>query len=127
MKFDLVALFVQRCGELFRKIWNSKNFKGHVNPHEIMQAVGLASNKTFKIVKHSDAVTFLTWFLNTVHNYLCKKNKSKSSIISECFQGVLKVETFTEVKEGENERLHFEIVELNGIKYFREEKIQNFL
>jgi len=92
-----------------------------------MQSVSLASNKTFKTVKQSDAVTFLTWFLNTVHNFLCKKNKSKSSIVSECFQGVLKVETFTEVKDGDNEKLNLEIIDLDGIKYFREEKIQNFL
>lgn len=31
------SLLVQRFGELLRKIWNPRNFKGHVSPHEFMQ------------------------------------------------------------------------------------------
>lgn len=92
----------------------------------MMQAVTPASNKLFKIVEHSDAISFLTWFMNTVHNYLCKKNKSKSSIISDCFQGVLKVETFTKIKEGDGGKFKQNIVELDGIRYYHDVKLQNF-
>lgn len=28
---------VQRFGELMRKLWNPRNFKGQVSPHEFMQ------------------------------------------------------------------------------------------
>lgn len=32
------SLLVQRFGELVRKVWNSRAFKGQVSPHEFMQA-----------------------------------------------------------------------------------------
>lgn len=28
---------VNRFGELIRKIWNPRNFKAHVSPHEMLQ------------------------------------------------------------------------------------------
>lgn len=44
-KHQLVARFA----ELTKKIWNPKNFKGHVSPHELLQAISHASAKRFKI------------------------------------------------------------------------------
>ncbi|KAL2531630.1 Ubiquitin C-terminal hydrolase superfamily protein [Abeliophyllum distichum] len=38
---------VHRFGELTRKIWHARNFKGQVSPHEFLQAVMKASKKTF--------------------------------------------------------------------------------
>lgn len=38
-------------GELVRKIWNARNFKSHVSPHEFLQAVTNASKKKFKITE----------------------------------------------------------------------------
>ena len=35
---DISFLVVQRFGELLRKLWNPKNFKSHVSPHEMLQA-----------------------------------------------------------------------------------------
>lgn len=35
--FDLKTILVQRFAELIKKIWNPKNFKGHVSPHELLQ------------------------------------------------------------------------------------------
>ena len=32
------SLLVQRFGELVRKVWNPRAFKGQVSPHEFMQA-----------------------------------------------------------------------------------------
>jgi hypothetical protein len=29
---------VRRIGELFRKAWNPRAFKGHLSPHEFLQA-----------------------------------------------------------------------------------------
>jgi glycosyltransferase involved in cell wall biosynthesis len=38
----------KECRDWAEKIWNPKNFKGHVAPHEFMEAVSLASNMRFK-------------------------------------------------------------------------------
>ena len=37
-----------RFTELIKKLWNPYNFKGHVSPHEFMEAVSVASNKRFR-------------------------------------------------------------------------------
>jgi U4/U6.U5 tri-snRNP-associated protein 2 len=72
-------LLIQRFSELIRKIWSPYNFKGHVSPHEFMQAITLASSNRFKIVKQSDPINFLSWFFNSINDYLAKKNKNKNS------------------------------------------------
>ncbi|GBG91782.1 hypothetical protein CBR_g53671 [Chara braunii] len=99
---------VQRFGELFRKIWHPRNFKGQVSPHEFLQAVMVASRKRFRIGTQSDPVEFMSWLLNTLHHDLGGTKKPNSSIIYRCFQGELEV--VSEVvekdagnnKEGEN-------------------------
>lgn len=48
---DSMFLLVQRFGELMRKLWNPRNFKAHVSPHEMLQAVVLWSKKKFQITK----------------------------------------------------------------------------
>lgn len=79
---------VHRFGELTRKIWHSRNFKGQVSPHEFLQAVMKESNKHFQIGVQSDPVEFMSWLFNTLHTKLKKKNRS---IIYDCFQGELEV------------------------------------
>ncbi|KAI3440493.1 uncharacterized protein J3R85_003571 [Psidium guajava] len=81
---------VHRFGELTRKIWHARNFKGQVSPHEFLQAVMKASKKHFRIGAQSDPVEFMSWLLNTLHADL-KTSKKRSSIIHECFQGELEV------------------------------------
>lgn len=101
---------VQRFGELTRKIWHARNFKGQVcflnihrksiicslvaylsdvcqqvSPHEFLQAVMKASKKRFRIGAQSDPVEFMSWLLNTLHADL-KTSKKNMSIIYECFQ-----------------------------------------
>ncbi|CAH8355030.1 unnamed protein product [Eruca vesicaria subsp. sativa] len=82
---------VHRFGELTRKVWHARNFKGHVSPHEFLQAVMDAS--TFKIGQQSDPVEFMSWLLDTLHMDLIRtsKDSSSSSIIHQCFQGELEV------------------------------------
>jgi U4/U6.U5 tri-snRNP-associated protein 2 len=88
---------LQRFGELTRKVWNPRNFKGQVrgalvprgmrgckpgylasaashssghlqvSPHEFLQAVVRASNKRFLIDRQGDPVEFLAWFLHELH------------------------------------------------------------
>ena len=118
-------MFILKWAELFRKIWNPKNFKGHVSPHEVLQNMTIASNNKFKILHHSDSINFLSWFLNTTNDYFLKKNKF--SIISESFQGRLKMEIFTQITQNEKINYNDTIVEEDGIKYKYEVKEQNFL
>ncbi|KAK4800935.1 hypothetical protein SAY86_021422 [Trapa natans] len=84
------STLVHRFGELTRKIWHARNFKGQVSPHEFLQAVMKASKKRFRIGVQSDPVEFITWLLNTLHTDL-KTSKKGNSIIYQCFQGELEV------------------------------------
>uniref|UniRef100_A0A8D3D8V0 ubiquitinyl hydrolase 1 n=1 Tax=Scophthalmus maximus TaxID=52904 RepID=A0A8D3D8V0_SCOMX len=87
---DIMFLLVQRFGELMRKLWNPRNFKAHVSPHEMLQAVVLCSKKNFQITKQGDAVDFMTWFLNALHGAL-GGTKKKPSIITKAFQGSMRI------------------------------------
>eukprot|EP00906_Rhabdomonas_costata_P017986 RCo026228 len=54
-----VPLLTLRFGELLRKIWNGRAFKGQVSPHELMQAITLKSKKKFQIGHPGDPVELL--------------------------------------------------------------------
>lgn len=79
-----------RLGELLRKLWNPRAFKGHVSPHEFLQAVITQSKKRFGL-DTADPVEFLQWLLNALHREL--RGHDGSSIIHRCFRGELEVET----------------------------------
>jgi len=64
---DIMIGLVKRFGELVRKLWNPKNFKAHVSPHEMLQAVVKCSKKRFQITQQSDPIEFLSWILNSLH------------------------------------------------------------
>jgi U4/U6.U5 tri-snRNP-associated protein 2 len=61
---------VMRFAELVKKIWNPKNFKGHVSPHEVLQAMSNASNKRFRVGEQKDPIQLLTWFFNTANEHM---------------------------------------------------------
>jgi len=84
---------VQRFGELLMKLWNPRNFKGQVSPHEFMRAVMRESGKRFVIDAQSDPGEFLSWLVNSLHLGLTNGKRRKPSIITRCFQGTLKVLT----------------------------------
>jgi len=88
---DNNVVLVQRFGELIRKLWNPRNFKAHVSPHEMLQAVVLCSKKKFQITSQGDPVEFLSWFLNALHLALNGKKKATSSIIYQSFLGGMKI------------------------------------
>jgi len=94
------SVLVHRFGELVRKIWNPRNFKGQVSPHELLQAISQASQKKFRIGVQSDPVDFLAWFLNELHRSL-GGSKKKDSIITKCFQGKVQVSTSKKTKNVE--------------------------
>lgn len=80
-------LVSQRFGELVRKLWNPRNFKAHVSPHEMLQAIVLTSKKKFEFTKQSDPIVFLGWFLN----FLMGPKREKNSIIKTTFQGKIRI------------------------------------
>ncbi|CAG0887593.1 unnamed protein product [Cyprideis torosa] len=84
---------VRRFGELMRKLWNPRNFKAHVSPHEMLQAVVLCSKKRFQITEQGDSVEFLCWILNALHLALGGTRKRNSSVIYKAFQGQMRVYT----------------------------------
>lgn len=71
---------VRRFGMLARKLWNPKQFKAQVSPHELLQEVGNASGGRFSITKDGgDPVEFLGWLLNQLHRDLGGTRKPRSS------------------------------------------------
>lgn len=106
---DLSAILVQRFGELIRKLWNPRNFKAHVSPHEMLQAVVLCSKKKFQITAQGDAEQFLTWLLNALHMALGGTKKAQSSIIYKAFRGEMRIHTKkilpTDVEESKREEM----------------------
>lgn len=88
---DNMFLIVQRFGELLRKLWNPRNFKAHVSPHEMLQAVVLCSKKRFQITEQGDPIAFLSWFLNSLHLALNGTKKDNSSVVYSTFRGSMRV------------------------------------
>ncbi|KAL8905954.1 MAG: hypothetical protein Q9207_002335 [Kuettlingeria erythrocarpa] len=99
-----------RFSVLVRKIWNTRAFKTHVSPHELLQQISRQSNKKFDLLHQSDPVEFLSWFLNNMHLALGgSKTKPGTSIIHRVFQGKLKVESQRiTAKADAGDRLRFE-------------------
>lgn len=84
-------LLIQRFGELMRKLWNPRNFKAHVSPHEMLQAVVLASEKRLKFTEQGDPIDFLSFFLTTVRRALKRNKDPNSNIINQTFLGHMKI------------------------------------
>ncbi|XP_031253928.1 U4/U6.U5 tri-snRNP-associated protein 2-like isoform X1 [Pistacia vera] len=110
---------VHRFGELTRKIWHARNFKGQVSPHEFLQAVMKASKKRFRIGAQSNPVEFMSWLLNTLHADL-RTTKKNTSIIYDCFQGELEVikqipgNSISEKKENGDNPNAFQITDVGS-------------
>ena len=101
---------IQRFSVLVRKIWNTRAFKAHVSPHELLQQVSRQSQKKFDLLHQSDPVEFLGWFLNNLHLALGgSRTKPGSSIIQKVFQGKLQIESQRiTAKADAHDRLRFE-------------------
>lgn len=100
-----------RFSTLVRKIWNSKAFRNHVSPHELLQEIAVRSSKKFTLTNPADPVEFLSWFLNNLHLTLGgSKTKPQSSIIQKAFQGKLRLESqaITAKSDITGDRLRFE-------------------
>ena len=106
---------LHRFSVLTRKIWNTKAFKSHVSPHELLQQISRQSNKRFDLLHQSDPVDFLSWFLNNLHLALGgSKTKPGTSIVQRIFQGKLKVESQQITARADaGDRLRFEDADIN--------------
>lgn len=79
-----MVLLVQRFGELMRKLWNPRNFKAHVSPHEMLQAVVLCSKKNFQITKQGNSLVATN--LSTVLYYILQIRDARYVFFSSaCF------------------------------------------
>lgn len=92
-KDELVKRFVT----FTRKLWSPKLFKNHISPHELLQHVGVNSNKIFTINEERNPRDFLLWLLNNL----------KAPIIPASFQGKLRISSHKLITSEENEQLHF--------------------
>ncbi|KFP91517.1 U4/U6.U5 tri-snRNP-associated protein 2, partial [Apaloderma vittatum] len=91
---DIMFLLVQRFGELMRKLWNPRNFKAHVSPHEWMSEPGFSLPPIFDSLWFlGDGVDFLSWFLNALHSALGGTKKKKKTIVTDVFQGSMRIFT----------------------------------
>lgn len=90
---DIMINLVKRFSELTRKLWNPRNFKAHVSPHEMLQAVVKCSKKKFQITQQNDPIEYLSWLLNSLHLTLNGTKNPNSSIIYKTFQGQMKIYT----------------------------------
>ena len=77
---------VRRFGEVVRKAWNPRAFKGQVSPHELLQAIIDKSAKRYTGDTEADPVAFCSWLLNTLHLDLTGGHRKRSSIVTQCFQ-----------------------------------------
>ena len=87
---------VRRFATLVRKLWNPGGFKGQVSPHELLQEVASASQGRFRLTEQADPVDFLGWLLNRLHADLAggvSAARKRRTIITQCFQGQLRVES----------------------------------
>jgi U4/U6.U5 tri-snRNP-associated protein 2 len=79
---------LRTLAELLRKMYNPRNFKGLVSPHEFFQAVGSVTGKKF-YGKQMDPVAFFSWLMGYVHRKM--KTKSGGSLVHDVFQGEVQV------------------------------------
>mmetsp|Transcript_25194 Transcript_25194/g.50397 ORF Transcript_25194/g.50397 Transcript_25194/m.50397 type:complete len:647 (-) Transcript_25194:2340-4280(-) len=91
---------------LLRNMWSPHRFKSNVDPHMLVQAVSVASNKRYHVGQQAEAGEFLSWLLHQLHVGVggsvvrpSKKKKKKKnrkgggSIVHETFMGNVEMTT----------------------------------
>lgn len=97
---DTAFTLVQSFGELLRKLWNPRNFKAQVSPHEMLQAIVLWSSKKFQITEQGNPIEFLSWFLHSLHKQLRGNKQPNSSVINRTSLGEMKIRRFPAILDG---------------------------
>lgn len=68
-------------GRLIRRLWNRSAFKGHVSPHEFVNAISAASLHRFVSTIQADPIDLLGWLLNQLHIELGGTKRKNSCAI----------------------------------------------
>ena len=102
---------------LLRNMWSSNRFKTNVDPHMLVQAVSVASNKRYHVGQQAEAGEFLSWLLHQLHLGVGgsitrpskKKKKKKSSkrggsIIHDTFMGNVEMTTVVTRRKRRGEK-----------------------
>ncbi len=77
---------VNSFGSLLRRIYNPKNLKNTVDPHEFVQSISTQSKKRFDIGSPKHAIDFCSWLLSVLDRKIFKKC-NKNDIIRKAVQG----------------------------------------
>ena len=97
---------------LIKKVWSPHLFKSHVAPYEFLNCVSEISKKKFTIDGKSILPKmFLTWLLNSLHSQLIKKERAKSSELSDALQGRIKISTIPIVSQEIDSRIEYTTIE----------------
>jgi U4/U6.U5 tri-snRNP-associated protein 2 len=91
------GVLASRFGELTRKMWNPRAFKGQVSPHEFMRAVVSGSSGAFKVDQPADPVDFMQWLMHALHRET--RRHGGGSVVDDCFAGEMEVVTAGEPDE----------------------------
>lgn len=109
---------IMAVSECVRKIWSPINFKGVISPQVLVKVLGQASNGKFGsgVPQHaassssgSTSIDFLRFLLSYMHAAFLNPNlgigdesslKSKSTVISECFQGIVEITESTQSRSA---------------------------
>jgi U4/U6.U5 tri-snRNP-associated protein 2 len=73
---------MKKISLFYKKVWNNKNFKGVISPHEVFQIICERSAKFFKIGKKGDPSTFLVWSLNNIDKTIRKSKEKTFDLLS---------------------------------------------
>eukprot|EP01057_Protomagalhaensia_wolfi_P001912 Protomagalhaensia_wolfi_Nauph_80__1911@NODE_21_length_4819_cov_15_300837_g16_i0_p1_GENE_NODE_21_length_4819_cov_15_300837_g16_i0NODE_21_length_4819_cov_15_300837_g16_i0_p1_ORF_typecomplete_len497_score112_31UCH/PF00443_29/3_3e03UCH/PF00443_29/5_5e45zfUBP/PF02148_19/3_2e11UCH_1/PF13423_6/7_8e02UCH_1/PF13423_6/4_1e08_NODE_21_length_4819_cov_15_300837_g16_i016923182 len=103
---------VVATADLLKKIFNPKNFKGIVCPHEFLQAITTASGKQFSLMKQSNVFEFLTWLLNHLHMKLRKKDsglppRQQRSVVADALSGTISTYNPNQMGEVPEDKVPF--------------------
>ena len=99
---------------LMRKLCNTRAFRGHVSPHELLHALSTASNGQFRIDQSADPLQFLSFLLNRLDREIkvgtgAGKGGGRGNvetIVRGCFQGMVRVSTSRrERRRGERSKV----------------------
>lgn len=80
---------VSALSQITRRIWNSRAFKNHVSPHELVNLAEKLSQGKFSANFQADPCQFLVWLLVQTHVGLGGGPKPGSSLVHQVFQGKL--------------------------------------
>ena len=96
-------------GTLVRKMWSPHNYRAHVSPHELVQAVQRRSRGRFRVGRPAEPLALLQWLLHELRSDLAALAPTAgtagtaSTVVDETFQGTVEVTTTRAVAEEQHD------------------------